>query len=130
MVALGKIIEQISKMQVKSITDPLFRYSAIMYALGAVTAIFKTTMWVIVFLFIVATVLVVIAIVFYCYHSIKSPEYLRSEVYQQNKQIIDLLGDKENSVNPNIKDLKYIASPYSRQINGGTLNQIEEGSNE
>lgn len=130
MVAFGKIFEQINKMQVKSITDPLFRYSAIMYALGVITAVCKASDWVTIFLFVVATFLVVLAIGFYWYHTIKSPEYLRSEMYQQNKQIIDLLGDKENSVNPNLGDLKYIASPYSRQINGSAVKQIEEGSDE
>lgn len=110
-----KIFEQVDKIQVKSITDPLFRYGVYLFALGTTSAIFSTASWVTILLFCVGGLFELVGLVFFCYFSIKKPDYLRSESFQIKKQSIEMLGDKENHLNPNIKNLILIASPYSKE---------------
>lgn len=116
MIGWTKILDQVSKVQIKSITDPLFRYSVILLALGALTAICKTERWVVITLFIIGGVLLIVGLIFFFYFSIKNPDYLRSESFQLKKQTIELLGDKDNLLNPNVKELKFIASPFAEQL--------------
>lgn len=116
MIGWAKILDQISKVQIKSITDPLFRYSAILFGLGTITAIFKTDAWVTITLFAIGCLLLIVGLAFFIYFGVKSPDYLRSETFQLKKQTIELLGDKENTMNPNVKELKFIASPYAEKL--------------
>ncbi len=113
---LTKIFEQVNKIQVKSITDSLFKYGLFIFALGTATAIFETAIWVTILLFSVGGLFVMVGLVFYCYFSVKSPDYLRSESFQIKKQSIEILGDKDNNQNPNIKNVVLIASPYSKEL--------------
>lgn len=124
MIGWTKILDQVSKVQVKSITDPLFRYSAVLFSLGATTAIFKTDSWVIITLFILGGLLLIVGLIFYIYFSITNPDYLRSENFQIKKQTIEMLGDKDNTMNPNIKELKFIASPFSGQSDDNSKNNF------
>lgn len=128
MMGLPKIIGQINKMEIKSVTDSPFRYGLFMFLFGTFAAIFKTDAWVVIVLFSVGGLLELFALIFYTYYGIKNPDYLRSEAYQQNKQIIEMLGDKENQQNPNVGDLKYIPSPYSHQITDGIKHELGEKS--
>ena len=116
MIGWSKILDQVSKVQIKSITDPLFRYSAIVYGFGTITAIFRTDSWVTVVLFLLGSLLLFVGLVFFIYFCINEPDYLRSENFQLKKQSIELLGDRDNTMNPNIKELKFIASPYTEQL--------------
>lgn len=111
-----KIFEQVNKIQVKSITDSLFRYGLYLFALGTVSAIFSTAVWVTILLFCVGGLFELVGLIFYCYFSFKNPDYLRSESFQIRKQSIEMLGDKENQLNPNIKSVIFIASPYSKEL--------------
>ena len=126
MIVWTKILDQVSKVQVKSITDPLFQYSAILFSLGAMTAIFQTDNWVIITLFILGGLLLIVGLIFYIYFSITNPDYLRSENFQIKKQTIQMLGDKDNTMNPNIKELKFIASPFSGQTADDSKNNFGE----
>lgn len=120
MVELTKIFEQVSKIQIKSITDPLLKYATIMIVLGCICASLKTDNWVLLTIFSLGVLLLVVAIVFYIYFSIKNPDYLRSETFQLQKQSIEMLGDKENSLNPNVREIKYIASPFGAEKGNNT----------
>jgi len=115
-----KILDQVSKIQIKSITDSLFRYGLYLFVLGTISAIFKTPVWVTILLFSVGGLFELIGLVFYCYFSIKNPDYLRSESFQIRKQSIEMLGDKDNQLNPNIKSVIYIASPFAKEIGEGS----------
>jgi hypothetical protein len=115
-----KVLDQVSKIQIKSITDSLFRYGLYLFALGTISAIFKTTDWVTILLFSVGGLFELIGLIFYFYFSIKNPDYLRSESFQIRKQSIEMLGDKENKLNPNMKNVVYIASPFGQNLDGGT----------
>ena len=115
-----KILDQVSKIQIKSITDSLFRYGLYLFALATISAIFNNHIWASVLLFSVGGLFSLIGLVFYCYFSIRNPDYLRSESFQIRKQSIELLGDKENQLNPNIKNVIHIASPFAKEIGEGS----------
>lgn len=122
-----KIFDQISKIQIKSITDSLFKYGLYIFALGTVSAIFKTLIWVIILLFSVGGLFVIIGLIYYCYFAHKNPDYLRSENFQIQKKSIEILGDKENHFNPNTKNITLIASPYtSKEFGDEAKNKFGE----
>jgi hypothetical protein len=108
-----KIFSQVNKIQIKSITDSLFRYGLYLFVLGTISAIFKASSWVTILLFSVGGLFEFIGLGFYCYFAKKNPDYLRSETFQLKKQSIEMLGDKENQMNPNIKTIIHITSPFS-----------------
>jgi hypothetical protein len=118
-------LDQVSKIQIKSITDSLFKYGLYLFMFGTVSAIFKTPNWVTILQFSVGGLFEIIGLSFYIYFAKKNPDYLRSESFQLRKQSIEMLGDKENSFNPNVKDIVFIANPYSKGIGDG--NKIENG---
>ncbi len=118
--------DQVSKIQIKSITDSLFRYGLYLLVLGTVSAICKTVIWVTILLFSGGGLFEFIGLGFYWYFAKKNPDYLRSESFQIQKQSIELLGDKDNTMNPNVKNVIYIASPFSRELDSGE-NQNELG---
>jgi energy-coupling factor transporter transmembrane protein EcfT len=128
MVGWHKIFESISKMQIKSITDSLFRLTMIIFLFALIAGIFKAESWLTISFLSIGFLVLIFSLFHYNYHSKRNPDYLRSEPYQQNKQIIDLLGDKDNSLNPNMKDLKYIASPFSKQIEDKPHHDLGEHS--
>lgn len=110
---LHKILDQVASIRVKSITDPLFKYSLILITIALIAAAIKVDTWIVVVLFCFGGLLLILGIYFFCFFSIKNPDYLRSENYQLRKKSIELLGDKDNSGNYNVTELKYISSPYA-----------------
>lgn len=113
-----------SKLQIKGITDNLFIYSLVIFSIGTIASIFKAESWITIFLFILGGVVVLIALILHIYFSIKKPEFLRSETYQLKKQTIEIIGDKDNLMNPHVKDLKYIASPFSLEPGEDKKNKL------
>lgn len=78
-------------------------------------------------LFSVGGLFELIGLIFYCYFAKKNPDYLRSESFQIQKQSIEILGDKENQMNPNVKNIIYIASPFSsKELNEENKNKFGE----
>lgn len=112
MINWTKALQQISSIKKKSITDGPFTYALILFLLAIVGAIFKVPNWLIIILISVGALLLLLAMFFYCYFSLKNPDYLRSENYQLRKHSIEILGDKDNILNSNIREIKYIASPF------------------
>lgn len=119
-----KVLDQVSKIQVKSITDSLFKYGLYLFALATISAIFKTEVWVTVLLFSVGGLFELIGLCFYFYFAKKNPDYLRSESFQLRKQSLEMLGDKDNQLNPNVKSIVYITSPYTQGIGDSDSNNI------
>lgn len=107
------IINQVSKIQIKSITDQLFKYALLFSVFAVITSIFKSPNWVIIILFSVTGLLILTGIIFYIYFAINNPDYLRSESFQIKKQSIEMLGDKDNQLNSNAENITLIASPFS-----------------
>lgn len=112
----SKVLDQVSKIEIRSVTDPLFKYGLYLMALGVICAVAKTETWVIIVLFSAGGILEVAGLISYKYFSKKNPDYLRSESFQLKKQSIEVLGDKDNRANPNVKDVPLITSPYARRL--------------
>ncbi|MES2592154.1 MAG: hypothetical protein V4608_09735 [Bacteroidota bacterium] len=111
-----KILEQVSKIQIKSITDSLFKYGLYIFVLATISGIFKTEPWITILLFAVGGLFEFIGLGFYFYFAKKNPDYLRSESFQLKKQSIEMLGDKDNNLNPHVKNIVFIASPFSKEL--------------
>ena len=123
-----RVLDQVSKIQVKSITDSLFKYGLYILIVGTASAseIIKIPNWVSILLFSVGVLFVMIGLLFYIYFAKKNPDYLRSESFQLRKQSIEMLGDKDNSLNPNMKNIVYIANPFSKEIEEGKKTDFGE----
>jgi hypothetical protein len=121
-----KILEQVSKIRIKSITDSLFRYGLYLFLLATISAVFKTETWVTITLFSVAMLFELVGLGFYCYFAKKNPDYLRSESFQIKKQSIEILGDKDNQYNANVKDIVSISSPFAPKEIGDRNNDTNK----
>lgn len=122
-----KVLNQVSKIQIKSITDSLFKYALYLFVLGTISAICKTTEWVSILLFSSGGTFALIGLGFYFYFAKKNPDYLRSESFQLRKQSIEIIGDKENQYNPNMKNIILITSPFSlKESNNESKNEFGE----
>jgi hypothetical protein len=105
-----KIFDSVTKVEVKSITDSLFRYSA-MFAVLAVASAFASIPWVIITLFGFSGLLLLMGAFFYCFHSVKNPDYLRSETFQLKKRTMEMLGDKDFQLSDRVQHILKITSP-------------------
>lgn len=109
---LTKIFGEVIRIKVRSVTDSLFKFGLILFAFGIICAIFKTKEWLYIATFCMGGVMMFIGIGAYIYFIKKNPDYLRSEEYQLRKEGIIALGDKDNMLNPNIKNIPLITNPY------------------
>ena len=114
-----KVLDQVSKIQIKSITDSLFKYALYLFVLAVISGIFKTEVWITILLFSIGGLFALIGLGFFIYFAKKNPDYLRSESFQLRKQSIEMLGDKDNYLNPNVKNIIYVASPFSNELGEG-----------
>lgn len=113
MFSLTKIFEQVGLIKVRSITDSLFRYGLLILCLATFAAIFKVDTWILILLFSFGGLFLIIGLIVYCIFTKKNPDFLRSESYQLKKQSIELLGDKDNMINPHVEKVIFITSPYN-----------------
>lgn len=110
---LQSLSSAIGRIRVKSVVDNFIRFVLILVVFIIVAAIFKIPEWLLVF-FIVMLALSFITMLFvYIYFSIKNPDYLRSEDYHLRKQSMEILGDKDNYLPIDAKEIRGIANPYS-----------------
>jgi len=112
---LTKIFEQVGQIKVRSVTDSIFRYSLLILLLGIIAAALKVVGWILIVLFSLGGLMALIGIIIYCVFAAKNPDYLRSENYQLKKQSIELLGNKDNALNPHVDKVIYITSPYNNE---------------
>lgn len=112
----NRITEQFSKIKVKSVVDIPLKYALLILTLALFSSIFSRYQWVTITLFSFAGLLFIPAIFGYFYFSIKNPDYLRSEEFHIKKQSIELLGDKDNYLPVDTKNIVDIANPYQNQI--------------
>lgn len=106
--AIGKII-------VKSVVDSLGKLMLFVLALLVLAAIFVNERWVIIFIAIFAGLLLLVYFVSHFYCLINNPDLLRSEEYNIRKQIVEVLGDKDNLLPVDSKNIASIANPYSNE---------------
>ncbi len=122
-----KAFDQVDKVEIKSITGPLFRVGMIILIFGCITAsVGRASEWVVIFLFALAGLVIFIGLGAYVYFAKYKPEYLRSEIHQQRMKVMELLGDKENANNPNVLQLPSITNPYIKpELDEGSKQSIE-----
>lgn len=121
---LMKILDQVGKVKIKSVTDSLFRFGIWLIGFGTTSAIFKAQTWVAIFLFSLGGIFLVVGLYFFWYFAKRNPDYLRSEIYQLRKQSLELLGDKDNMGNPNLQDIPLITSPYDEEEGGDETKKL------
>lgn len=122
-----KIFDQVEKVQIKSVTDVLFKYGFIGFSIGTIGFAFaKIPQWMLIVIFSFSGLFLLIGLFFYIYFAVKKPEYLRSEIHQQRMRAMELLGDKDNVDNPNIIHLPAITNPNIKaELGEGTTKSIE-----
>jgi len=110
-----KIFDQVNSVQIKSITDALFKYGFIGFSIGTLGLAFANPpQWVTIVIFSFSGLFLLVGLWIYVYFAFKNPEYLRSETHQQRMRAMDLLGDKDNADNPNILQLPLITNPQNK----------------
>lgn len=116
------LTSQVSKIKVKNVVDmPLF-YGILILVLSVITAISKTENWITVVLFCFAGLMFLIALFGYLFFAFKNPDYLRSEEYHLKKQSLEILGDSDNMLPVDARNIVDITNPNPVQL-------PEEGTN-
>ena len=110
-----------SSIKVKSITDPLFRFSLLFGVLGGAVACFPAPPFVWIFFLSCCGICLLLGIGFFIYFAIKCPDYLRSESFQISKQSLEMLGDDKNRLNPNMDKITIIANPFAKDAGQARL---------
>ncbi len=105
------ITHAISKIIVKSVVDPLGKLMLIVLALFVIAAIFIKTTWPLIALIVIAGILLLMYVISYFYCLFKNPDLLRSEEYNIKKQVVEVMGDKDNHQLIDTKHLASIANP-------------------
>ena len=102
----------IGKVRVKSVVDNLIRLILILVLFIIVAACLKVADWLLI-VFVAIMVLSFALMGFaYLYFAKHNPDYLRSEDYHLRKQSIEMLGDKDNYLPIDAKEIRGIANPY------------------
>lgn len=109
---LNSITHAISRIKVKSVVDPLGKIMMLTLIVFLLVAIFVNKTWVVIFLAIFLGVILLCFIFTYIYCLIKNPDLLRSEEYNIKKQVVEMLGDKDNYQLIDSKQLASIANPH------------------
>ena len=109
---LNSITHAISKIKVKSVVDSLGKIMIISLFLFIIAAIFVNETWVLIFLACFLGFLLLLFLTSYCYCLIKNPDLLRSEEYNIKKQVVEMLGDKDNYQLIDSEQLASIANPH------------------
>ncbi|MFN0190231.1 MAG: hypothetical protein ACKVQV_16150 [Bacteroidia bacterium] len=122
-----KIFDQVQSVQIKSVTDTLFKWGFGGLSLGTLgLAIPNTPFWVPILVFSLSSLFLLVGLCMYVHFAFKNPEYLRSETHQQRMRAMDLLGDKDNADNPNILQLPLITNPRNKiEVGEGSPKSIE-----
>jgi len=93
-----KLTGQIVRIRVKNVVESPLKYALCFFAFTLFASVFSPHVWVTVTLLCLAVMITLIAIFGYIYFSIKNPDYLRSEDYHLKKQSLEILGDKNNTL--------------------------------
>ena len=108
---LNSITHAISKIRVKSVVDSLGKLMLLSLVVSLIAAIFVKETWVIIVLFCFPGALLLMYIVSHFYCLFKNPDLLRSEEFNIKKQIVEVMGDKDNHQLIDTEHLASIANP-------------------
>lgn len=113
---ISKITGQIARIKVTSVVDKLFIFGLLFISLAMVGGFFKLETYIIITVLGLGIVMTIVGIISYAYFADKNPTYLRSEEFHLRQQSIEMLGDKENYLPIDGKDIVSITNPYKAQI--------------
>lgn len=123
---LQSLSSAIGRIRIKSVVDNLIRFILIFVFFIIVAAYINVPQWLLI-VFVVLMVLSFILMGFaYVYFSIYNPDYLRSEDYHLRKQSMEILGDKENYLPIDAKEIRGIANPYPDTMAIEVKEEIDE----
>jgi vacuolar-type H+-ATPase subunit I/STV1 len=109
---LTRITSQVNKIKVKNVVDmPLF-YGLWMLVLALISSVIQDKDWITIVLFCFAAVMILKAMFGYFYFTFKNPDYLRSEEYHLKKKSLEILGDNDNILPIDAKNIVEITNPY------------------
>lgn len=121
---LNSITHAISKIIVKSVVDSLGKLLLFSMVIFLLSAIFVKETWVLIVLVCFCGILLLMYIISHFYCLIKNPDLLRSEEYNIKKQVVEVLGDKENHLLIDSENLASIANP--NPYLGGLIERKED----
>ena len=123
---LQSLSSAIGRIKIKSIVDNLIRFILLQILFIGVAAFQNLPQWILIVLVLMVVLSFTLMGYLYIYFSIKNPDYLRSEDYHLRKQSMEILGDKDNYLPIDAKEIRGIANPYQEQLTIG----VKEDNNE
>lgn len=98
--------------RIKSVVDNLTRFILVFMLFTIVAAWLNITEWLLIVFCVILCLAFLLMGFAYLYFSFKNPDYLRSEDYHLRKQSIEMLGDKDNYLPLDLREIRGIANPY------------------
>lgn len=108
---LNSITHAISKIVVKSVVDSLGKLMLFSLVIFVIAAIFVKEEWVLIVLACILGLLFLMYAISHFYCLFKNPDLLRSEEFNIKKQIVEVMGDKDNHLLIDTEQLASIANP-------------------
>jgi len=108
---LNSITHAISRIIVKSVVDSLGKLMLFSLMLFVIAAIFVKEGWVLIVLACILGLLFIMYAISHFYCLFKNPDLLRSEEFNIKKQIVEVMGDKDNHQLIDTEHLASIANP-------------------
>lgn len=108
---LNSITHAISRIIVKSVVDSLGKLMLFSLVIFVIAAIFVKTIWVLIVLACMLGLLFFMYAISHFYCLFKNPDLLRSEEFNIKKQIVEVMGDKDNHQLIDTEHLASIANP-------------------
>ena len=108
---LNSITHAISRIIVKSVVDSLGKLMLFSLMFFVVAAIFVKEGWVLIVLACILGLLFIMYAISHFYCLFKNPDLLRSEEFNIKKQIVEVMGDKDNHQLIDTEHLASIANP-------------------
>lgn len=121
---LNSITHAISKIIVKSVVDSLGKLMLFSLLIFVIASIFVKESWVLIVVAILLGLIFLMYAISHFYCLLKNPDLLRSEEFNIKKQIVEVMGDKENHLLIDTEHLASIANP--NPYFGGFLERKEE----
>lgn len=109
---LKTLSNAIGSIKIRSVVDNLFRFILVFLLFTIVAAWLKVAEWLLIIFCVILCLAFLLMCFAYIFFSIKNPDYLRSEDYHLRKQSIEMLGDKDNYLPLDLREIRGIANPY------------------
>jgi len=124
-VEVGSYLQQVNKIRIRSIIDPLFIYGLFVMVLGVIVGCSPLNVFVAYSILGFGGLMMLTGLVVFIIFAFSKPEYLRSEAYQLKRQSLEMIGDKDNIGNPHIGQVIHITSPRRLKDGDDELKQLE-----